>query len=118
MLLLLMCVSVAARTLPAGQRVEHRPPRSPCLLAAPGLPCPAHPPRSPTPPHLAHPPPLALSLARPSNHGKRDRWGKSGVHYHEGMQAGENTLNAQCSRLVLRGMAKRRGYDPASFLQD
>ena len=40
------------------------------------------------------------------------------MHYHEGMQAGENTLNAQCSRLVLRGMAKRRGYDPASFLQD
>ncbi|EFN58988.1 hypothetical protein CHLNCDRAFT_137616 [Chlorella variabilis] len=52
------------------------------------------------------------------NHGKHDRWGKSGVHYHEGMAAGENTLNALCARLVTRGMARRGGYSQEGFLQD
>lgn len=41
-----------------------------------------------------------------------------GVHYHEGMQAGENTLNALCSRLVTRGMARRGGYSQEGFLED
>jgi ADP-ribosylglycohydrolase len=52
------------------------------------------------------------------NHGKHDRWGKPGVHYHEGMAPGENTLNAQCARLVTRGMAQRGGYTTEGFLQD
>ncbi|PNH09558.1 hypothetical protein TSOC_003799 [Tetrabaena socialis] len=52
------------------------------------------------------------------NHGKYDFWGKSGVHYHQGMKAGENTLNAICARLVIRTLAKDKGYDPASWLQE
>jgi ADP-ribosyl-[dinitrogen reductase] hydrolase len=32
------------------------------------------------------------------NHGKREMWGKRNVHYHIGMKAGENTLNAVCAR--------------------
>lgn len=52
------------------------------------------------------------------NHGKHDRWGKPGVHYHEGMQPGENTLNALCARVVTRGMAQRGGYSPEGFLED
>ena len=41
-----------------------------------------------------------------------------GVHYHEGMQAGENTLNALCTRVVTRGMARRGGYSQEGFLED
>lgn len=41
-----------------------------------------------------------------------------GVHYHEGMAAGENTLNALCARLVTRGMARRGGYSQEGFLQE
>ncbi len=40
------------------------------------------------------------------------------VHYHEGMQAGENTLNALCARVVTRGMASRGGYSQEGFLQE
>jgi hypothetical protein len=109
------------------------------------------------------------------NHGKHDFWGKSNVHYHQGMkvrkarqarrgragigpparrarsvlaprptpppavqpspaarlpispdrlpltaapQAGENTLNALCARVVMRGMAEGKGYSAARFLSD
>lgn len=40
------------------------------------------------------------------------------VHYHEGMQPGENTLNALCTRVVTRGMAQRGGYTQEGFLQE
>lgn len=52
------------------------------------------------------------------NHGKHDFWGKPGTHYHQGMKAGENTLNALCARVVMRGMAEAKGYDSARFLDD
>jgi len=45
--------------------------------------------------------------------------GKSNVHYHQGMAAGENTLNALCARLVTRGVAAEKGnYTTARFLKD
>jgi hypothetical protein len=34
------------------------------------------------------------------NHGKKQFWGRQNVHYHQGMQAGENTLNALCARYL------------------
>lgn len=43
------------------------------------------------------------------NHGKHEFWGRPGVHYHQGMKAGENTLNAICARLVMRDIAQRGG---------
>lgn len=52
------------------------------------------------------------------NHGKHSLWGKPGVHYHHGMSAGQNTLNAMCTRVVMRGMAAGKGYDANRFLQD
>lgn len=52
------------------------------------------------------------------NHGKHQFWGKPGVHYHQGMKAGENTLNAICARVVLRGIAAGGGYSPERFLED
>lgn len=43
------------------------------------------------------------------NHGKHKFWGVPGMHYHQGMKAGENTLNALCSRLVTRTIAQYDG---------
>ena len=52
------------------------------------------------------------------NHGKKQYWGQSGVHYHRGLRAGENTLNAQCARVVARSIsASPQGVaDPSSIL--
>lgn len=51
------------------------------------------------------------------NHGKHEFWGKRGVHYHQGMKAGENTLNALCTRVVLRDITQNGGrYSARSFL--
>lgn len=46
--------------------------------------------------------------------GKRQYWGKDNIHYHQGMKAGENTLNAHCARIVLTCALK--GYDTDEFL--
>jgi ADP-ribosyl-[dinitrogen reductase] hydrolase len=40
------------------------------------------------------------------------------VHYHQGMVAGENTLNAVCARLVTRGITAEKGYSSSRFLAD
>ncbi|KAF5838686.1 ADP-ribosylglycohydrolase-domain-containing protein [Dunaliella salina] len=52
------------------------------------------------------------------NHGKHVFWGKNGMHYHQGMKAGENTLNALCARVVTRGIAANGGYDPKHILHE
>lgn len=51
------------------------------------------------------------------NHGKKHRWGVPGVHYHEGMAAGDNTLNALCARLLVRTISSTGRYDTADFLK-
>lgn len=38
------------------------------------------------------------------------------MHYHQGMGAGDNTLNALCLRELARTIATERGYSPAAFL--
>lgn len=51
--------------------------------------------------------------------GRRQFWGVPGMHYHQGMQAGENTLNAQCTRVLMRTLTADGGhYHPAHFLRD
>lgn len=51
--------------------------------------------------------------------GKRQFWGQSNRHYHDGMQAGENTLNAQCVRVLVRHLTSTNTvYDPEAFLID
>ncbi|MDO6567305.1 ADP-ribosylglycohydrolase family protein [Alteromonas sp. 1_MG-2023] len=37
--------------------------------------------------------------------GKRQYWTGANQHYHQGMEAGENTLNAHCARVALRASA-------------
>ena len=50
--------------------------------------------------------------------GRAKHWGKANTHYHHGMQAGDNTLNAHCARTLMRTLAKSAGeYDSASYLE-
>lgn len=37
--------------------------------------------------------------------GKRQYWGIPNQHYHQGMRAGDNTLNAHCVRVLLKTLA-------------
>lgn len=49
--------------------------------------------------------------------GRRQFWDQPNVHYHHGMKAGENTLNAHCARAVIRVLAANDGhYDQDQFL--
>jgi len=50
------------------------------------------------------------------NHGKKHLWGQRGIHYHHGMRAGENTLNALCARVVMRSIAAAGTFDPQHSL--
>jgi ADP-ribosylglycohydrolase len=51
--------------------------------------------------------------------GKRGYWGVANQHYHQGMQAGENTLNAHCVRVLLRSLKVSAGrYDKDRYLDD
>jgi len=51
--------------------------------------------------------------------GKRQFWNIPNQHVHQGMQAGDNTLNANCARLVTRTLAENSGrYDANAFLRN
>lgn len=51
--------------------------------------------------------------------GRHAFWNQKNIHYHHGMQAGENTLNAHCARVLMRRLAADSGeYAPGTFLQD
>ena len=51
--------------------------------------------------------------------GKQHYWGIPNQHYHRGLAAGENTLNAHCARLVIRSLAQNAGaYDARIFLNN
>ena len=48
------------------------------------------------------------------NHGKKQFWGVPNMHYHQGMRAGENTLNALVARLLVRTMVGLPGATAAA----
>ncbi len=49
--------------------------------------------------------------------GKREFWDRPNVHYHQGMTAGDNTLNAHCALTLMRSINAHDGhYDRDSFL--
>ena len=50
--------------------------------------------------------------------GKKHHWGQANRHYHQGMQAGDNTLNLLCARVLLRTLNAAGRYDPADFLRN
>ncbi len=50
-------------------------------------------------------------------HDQAAYWGKKGIHYHQFLEAGENTLNAQLAFLALESMGACGGYDAEDYLQ-
>lgn len=50
--------------------------------------------------------------------GKKHHWGQANRHYHQGMQAGDNTLNLLCARALLRSLNKCGAIDSIDFLLD
>ena len=50
-------------------------------------------------------------------HDQAQYWGKAGVHYHQFLAAGENTLNLQLVQVLLHMVAERGGYDPDLYLE-
>lgn len=44
-------------------------------------------------------------------------WGQTGVHYHQFLQAGENTLNFQLARELHALVTRTGGYDPDASLE-
>lgn len=49
-------------------------------------------------------------------HDQAQFWGKEGVHYHQFLAAGENTLDLKLAHLALETIAETGGYDPDLYL--
>jgi ADP-ribosylglycohydrolase len=51
--------------------------------------------------------------------GKGKYWGQSNIHYHHGMKAGDNTLNAHCARVLFQTLISTDGkYHRDVYLQN
>ena len=76
------------------------------------------------PPHNPHPDSiLHRSRYVPADpeadilHDQARFWGRPGVHYHQFLAAGENTLNLQLVQLLLATLAERGGYEADHYLE-
>lgn len=50
-------------------------------------------------------------------HDQARYWGEPGIHYHQFLKAGENTLNVKLCRLLADSLAACGGYDPDDYLR-
>lgn len=50
-------------------------------------------------------------------HDQAQYWGRRGVHYHQFLQAGENTLNLRLCALLIESLNEQRGYDADDYLR-
>jgi ADP-ribosylglycohydrolase len=50
-------------------------------------------------------------------HDQAVYWGQRGVHYHQNLRAGENTLNFQLARALYRQISKAQAYDSGAWLR-
>lgn len=50
-------------------------------------------------------------------HGQAQYWGKQGIHYHQFLRAGENTLNLQLAKVLAESLIARGRYDADDYLQ-
>ncbi len=50
-------------------------------------------------------------------HDQAQYWGQKGIHYHQFLSAGENTLNLKICRLLIDSIRETGGYNPDEFLQ-
>ena len=49
-------------------------------------------------------------------HDQAPYWGQKGIHYHQFLKAGENTLNVQICRLLMESINQTGAYDAEDFL--
>ena len=56
--------------------------------------------------------------ARDSEHGNAVPAAEERYHYHHGLKAGENTLNAHLARVLMRSVIKHGSYEAGAFLDD
>ena len=49
-------------------------------------------------------------------HDQGQYWGQRGIHYHQFLKAGENTLNVKLCRLLIESLNQNHGYDADDFL--
>jgi len=50
-------------------------------------------------------------------HDQAEYWGKPGIHYHQFLKAGENTLNLKLVMLLAESLVECGGYDPEDYLK-
>jgi ADP-ribosyl-[dinitrogen reductase] hydrolase len=50
-------------------------------------------------------------------HEQAQYWGQSGIHYHQFLRAGENTLNLQLGRVLIDSLISRGVYDAEDYLR-
>lgn len=50
-------------------------------------------------------------------HDQAQYWGQKGIHYHQFLKAGENTLNVKICRLLIESINQTGTYDPEDFLK-
>ena len=50
-------------------------------------------------------------------HEQAQYWGQRGIHYHQFLRAGENTLNLQLGRVLIESLIARGRYDAEDYLQ-
>ena len=51
-------------------------------------------------------------------HDQAQYWGQGGIHYHQFLQAGENTLNVKICRLIIDSIKRNGRYDADEFLKN
>ena len=50
-------------------------------------------------------------------HNQAQYWGQKGIHYHQFLKAGENTLNIKICRLLVESLNQNNRYDGEDFLE-
>jgi len=50
-------------------------------------------------------------------HDQAQYWGQKGIHYHQFLKAGENTLNVKICRLLIESINQNRTYNADDFLK-
>ena len=50
-------------------------------------------------------------------HDQSEYWGKRGIHYHQFLEAGENTLNLKLCSLLIESLNANRGYSSDDYLK-
>ena len=76
------------------------------------------PPRNPHPNSILHRSKYTpVSPAADILHDQAKYWGREGIHYHQQLHAGENTLNYQLARALYRQVVANGRYDSGAWLR-